>query len=94
MIEAVYYKLLQRGPLELHYFHTKFHYILPSGSKLTSGGGAHIQTGDLINLLSFESRLKTVLRKIWWENFDGNHVAQGRVLYQDFVYMAVNLRNP
>jgi hypothetical protein len=35
------------------YLRTKFHEILPSGSKVISGGRTDRQTGDLISLLSF-----------------------------------------
>jgi PIN domain nuclease of toxin-antitoxin system len=38
IIEAMGLKLLHRDPLEWHYLRTKFHEILPSGSKVISGG--------------------------------------------------------
>jgi hypothetical protein len=38
MIEAMGLKICLRGPPEWHYFRTKFHEILPSGSKVISGG--------------------------------------------------------
>jgi hypothetical protein len=57
MIEAMGLKLLQRGPLEWHYLHTKFHENLQSGSEVVSGGHTDRQTdrqtGDLISVLSF-----------------------------------------
>jgi hypothetical protein len=56
-------KILHRGPLEWHYLHTKFHEIVPSGSKVTSGVQIDRQAGDLINLLPFvEIRLELDLR--------------------------------
>jgi hypothetical protein len=53
MIEAMGLKLLHRGPLEWNYILTKFHEILPSGSKVISGEHTDRQTGDLISLLQF-----------------------------------------
>jgi hypothetical protein len=38
LIEAKGLKILHRDPLEWHYFRTKFHENLPSGSKVISGG--------------------------------------------------------
>jgi hypothetical protein len=37
-------KLLHRSPFEWHYLRTKFHEILPSGSKVISGGHTDRQT--------------------------------------------------
>jgi hypothetical protein len=46
----------------IHYFHTKFHEILPSGSKVISEGHTETRSGDLISLFScFESRLKHLI---------------------------------
>jgi hypothetical protein len=57
MIEAMGVNLLHPDPLEWHYFRTKFHEILLSGSKVISGGHTDRHIGDLISLLSlFESR--------------------------------------
>jgi hypothetical protein len=42
---------LHRGPFEWHYFRTKFHENLPSGSEVIGWG--HRQTDHLISLLSF-----------------------------------------
>jgi hypothetical protein len=38
MVEDMGLKLLHRGPLEWHYFPTKYHENLQSGSKVISGG--------------------------------------------------------
>jgi hypothetical protein len=37
MIEAMELKIMHRCPLEWHYLHTKFHEIIPSGSKGING---------------------------------------------------------
>jgi hypothetical protein len=59
VIEDMGLQLLYRGPLEWHYFRTKFHENLPSGSEVISGGQKDGQTGDLQSLLLFlESRLE------------------------------------
>jgi hypothetical protein len=47
-------KLLCRGPLEGHYFRTKFHENLPSGSEVISGGQKDGQTGDFLSLLEMK----------------------------------------
>jgi hypothetical protein len=44
IIEAVGLKLLHRGALEWNYLRTKFNEILPSGSKVISGGRTDRQT--------------------------------------------------
>jgi hypothetical protein len=56
MTEAMGLKLLHRGPLKWHYLHTKFHEILPSGSKVISRGLTdwRFEKPTII----FESRLK------------------------------------
>jgi hypothetical protein len=51
-IEAMGLKLLHRGHLEWHYFHTKFHENRSSSSKVISGGHIDRQSRDLISLLS------------------------------------------
>jgi hypothetical protein len=50
-IEAIGLKLMHRCPLEWLYLRTKFNEILPSSSKIISGGYSDRQTGDLISLL-------------------------------------------
>jgi PIN domain nuclease of toxin-antitoxin system len=44
MIEAIGLKLLHRGPIERHYFRTKFHENLISGSEILTGGYTDRQT--------------------------------------------------
>jgi hypothetical protein len=57
MFEAMGLKLLQRGPLEWHYLRTNFMKFHEAVQKLLVGD---TQTGDLIRLLSFLSRLQMV----------------------------------
>jgi hypothetical protein len=48
MFEVMGLKLLHRSPFEWHYLRTKFHEILPSGSKVISEGQTDRQTDRLV----------------------------------------------
>jgi hypothetical protein len=83
-------KLLHRGLLEWHYLRTKFHEILPSSSKVISGGQTGRQTGDVISLHSFlGSRLiKNYLFKISCKQWDESET---KLVYVTFVKVEISI---
>jgi hypothetical protein len=63
---------MPRGPLEWHHLPCTYHESQPSGSKVISRRQTDRQTGDMINLLFLESRLKRLCsgmlrRAVWWK---------------------------